>query len=53
VDGHSVWDVSLTKRVTSNLDFGIGADNLFDYTEPALLPEEPGRRWFARLIFNP
>ena len=53
VDGHSIWDVSLTKQLTSDLQFGVGAENLFDFTESALLPEEPGRRWFARLIFNP
>jgi len=43
----------VTKTITSNIQFGVGADNLFDYTEPAFLPEEPGRRWFARLIITP
>lgn len=53
VPGHTTWDVSLTKELGPHLQIGIGADNLFDYTEPAFLPEEPGRRWFARLILNP
>ncbi|MGA7306263.1 MAG: TonB-dependent receptor [Rhodothermales bacterium] len=53
VGGHSVWDVSLTKELSSHLQIGVGADNVFDFTEPAFLPEEPGRRWFARLILNP
>lgn len=53
IDAHSIWDVSLTKELSSHLQIGVGAENLFDFTQPALLPQEPGRRWFARLILNP
>lgn len=49
VPGYSVWNLTLTKSLFERLELQAGANNLFDYTNPARIPSLPGRLVFAGL----
>jgi len=49
VDGHTLWDVTLSKTLFETYTLRVGSENLFDYTAPTRIPSLPGRRWFAEV----
>jgi len=55
VPGYAVWHVTATQRLGALLSVQAGVKNLFDKTNPELIPSLPGRLLFAgfRLNLNP
>ncbi|NNF59142.1 MAG: TonB-dependent receptor [Rhodothermaceae bacterium] len=49
VAGHALVHVTLTHGLTDWLTLQAGVTNLFDYTNPARMPSQPGRLWFGGL----
>ncbi len=47
VDTHTLWNVTLTQRVNRRVSVQLGVKNLFDHTNPNLLPALPGRLVFG------
>ncbi|MBT8399150.1 MAG: TonB-dependent receptor [Rhodothermia bacterium] len=47
VSGHMLWNVTATKDITSRVKIRAGARNLFDHTDPELIPALSGRLIFA------
>jgi len=52
VAGYFLTNLSLTKQIKENFSFQIGANNLFDFTNPNEISNLSGRQIFARLQFN-
>lgn len=52
VDDYFLTNLSASKYITDKLIFQIGANNLFDYTDPSDIPNLSGRQLFARIQFN-
>lgn len=49
VPTHTLWNVTLTQRVNRRISVQLGVKNLFDHTDPNLLPALPGRLVFGGL----
>jgi outer membrane receptor for ferrienterochelin and colicins len=47
--GYTLWHLTLTQRLTSQLHLQVGGRNLSDYTDPARVPSLSGREFFAGL----
>ncbi len=47
VSGYTLWNVTTTKDITSRVKVRAGARNLFDHTDPELIPALSGRLVFA------
>lgn len=52
VDDYFLTNLSASKYITDKLIFQIGANNLFDYTDPSEIPNLSGRQLFARIQYN-
>lgn len=52
VNDYFLTNLSASKYITDKLQFQIGANNLFDYTEPSQIPNLSGRQLFARIQYN-
>jgi len=49
VDGHTLWDATLSKTLFGDHTLRVGAENLTGYTNPGQVPSLSGRRWFAEV----
>ncbi|BBM69285.1 TonB-dependent receptor plug domain-containing protein [Rhodothermus marinus] len=52
VPGYSLWHLTVGRRLGRHLELQGGAFNLFDLRRPALMPFQPGRRWFVMLTVH-
>jgi len=52
VPGYALVNLSITKTIKHSLRFQLGVDNLFDYTEPVLIPNLPGRLYYASVSYS-
>nr|WP_029698566.1 TonB-dependent receptor [Rhodothermus marinus]MBO2493106.1 TonB-dependent receptor [Rhodothermus marinus] len=52
VPGYSLWHLTVGRRLGRHLELQGGAFNLFDLRRPALMPFQPGRRWFVTLTVH-
>jgi outer membrane receptor for ferrienterochelin and colicins len=52
VPGYSLWNVTLTQRVTHNVAIRAGVKNLFDETNAVMIPSMPGRLFFGGVVFD-
>jgi outer membrane receptor for ferrienterochelin and colicins len=52
VEGYALVNLSAAKTIKSSLRFQVGVDNLFDYTEPVLIPNLPGRLYYASISYS-
>ncbi|WP_243665233.1 TonB-dependent receptor, partial [Rhodothermus marinus] len=50
--GYSLWHLTVGRRLGRHLELQGGAFNLFDLRRPALMPFQPGRRWFVTLTVH-
>lgn len=41
--GYVLWNSAISKKILSNVSLQLGVDNIFDYTNPDLTPQFPGR----------
>ncbi|MGC6284390.1 MAG: TonB-dependent receptor plug domain-containing protein [Polaribacter sp.] len=48
-NGYAIIDIAANKTIFKNYELGIGADNLFDYTDPQNLNNIPGRLIYGKL----
>ncbi len=49
VKGYTLWNATLTQRVTKRASIQFGVKNVFDYTNAELVPSLPGRLIFGGL----
>ncbi|MEJ5245102.1 MAG: TonB-dependent receptor [Bacteroidota bacterium] len=49
---YSIWNFTITKELIYNFSLQAGCDNIFDLRKPMYLPSNPGRTFFANLIYN-
>ncbi len=47
VDGYAVVNISAAKTIKQLVRFQLGVDNLFDYTDSIVIPNLPGRLFYA------
>jgi outer membrane receptor for ferrienterochelin and colicins len=52
VPGYSLWHLTLERALNRHLKLQGGTFNLFDLRRPALMPFQPGRRWFVMLTLH-
>jgi outer membrane receptor for ferrienterochelin and colicins len=52
VPGYALVNLSVAKTIKHSLRFQLGVDNLFDYTEPVLIPNLPGRLYYAAVSYS-
>lgn len=52
VPGYSLWHLTIGRKLSRYLELQGGAFNLFDLQRPALMPFQPGRRWFVTLTVH-
>ncbi len=52
VPGYALVNLSIAKTIKHSLRFQLGVDNLFDYKEPVLIPNLPGRLYYAALSYS-
>ncbi len=52
VPGYTLWHLTLGRKLGRYLELQGGAFNLLDLRRPALMPFQPGRRWFLTLTFH-
>jgi outer membrane receptor for ferrienterochelin and colicins len=52
VNGYALVNISVAKTVKNAVRFQVGVDNLFDYTEPVLIPNLPGRLYYASVSYS-
>ena len=52
VNDYFLTNLSISKYIMDKLLLQAGANNLFDYTEPAQIPNLAGRQLFARIQYN-
>ena len=48
-DGYSIIDIAFNKRIFKNYEIGIGADNLFDFTDPQNVNNIAGTLLYGKL----
>lgn len=41
--GYFLWNSAVSKKILSNISLQVGVDNIFDYKNPDITPEFPGR----------
>ena len=46
-----ISDLSISKKI-KNYTFTLGSDNLFDYSDPQNLPNNPGRIVYSKIIIS-
>jgi outer membrane receptor for ferrienterochelin and colicins len=47
VGTHTLWNVTVTQRVSNRVSLQLGVKNLFDHTNPDFIPSLPGRLVFG------
>jgi outer membrane receptor for ferrienterochelin and colicins len=52
VPGYALVNLSVAKTIKHSLRFQLGVDNLFDYTEPVLIPNLPGRLYYGLVSYT-
>ena len=52
VDAHSIWNLTLTKKIDSRLRLQVGANNLLGHTDEVYLPAQPGTTLYTRIFFE-
>jgi len=52
VPGYALVNLSAAKTIRNSLRLQVGVDNLFDYTEPVLIPNLPGRLYYASVSYS-
>jgi outer membrane receptor for ferrienterochelin and colicins len=52
VEGNAVVNLAFNKTLFDNYKLGIGADNLFNFTDAPNIPNVPGRIIYATLNFQ-
>jgi outer membrane receptor for ferrienterochelin and colicins len=52
VDGYALVNLSTAKTIKDVLRLQVGIDNLFNYTEPVLIPNLPGRLYYASMSYT-
>jgi len=52
VKGYALVNISAAKTIKNSLRLQVGVDNLFDYTEPVLIPNLPGRLYYASVSYS-
>lgn len=52
VADYFLTNLSITKEIKTNFSLQVGANNLFDFTNPTQISNLTGRQLFARLQFN-
>jgi len=52
VPGYALVNLSVAKTIHHALRLQVGVDNLFDYTEPVLIPNLPGRLYYASVSYS-
>ncbi len=51
-DPYWIWDASVSKTFNRRFTLQVGADNIFNYTDPRFLPGLLGTQYYARLSIN-
>ena len=49
---HSIWNISLRKELNEYLLFQVGADNIFNHTDPDFLQYQPGTTFYTKLFLT-
>jgi outer membrane receptor for ferrienterochelin and colicins len=52
VDDYAVVNISVAKSIKQLVRFQLGVDNLFDYTDPIVIPNLPGRLFYTSVSFS-
>jgi outer membrane receptor for ferrienterochelin and colicins len=52
VPGYALVNISVAKTIKNAFRIQAGVDNLFDYTEPVLIPNLPGRLLFTSISYS-
>lgn len=52
VKGYALVNLSAAKTIRNSLRIQVGVDNLFDYTEPVLIPNLPGRLYYGSVSYS-
>jgi len=52
VPGYAQVNLSAAKTIRNSLRLQVGVDNMFDYTEPVLIPNLPGRLYYASVSYS-
>lgn len=51
-DAYTLWNLTLTKRLSGSMRAQIGANNLFNYTNPEFFRYQPGSTFFTKIYFE-
>ncbi|MDH3697242.1 MAG: TonB-dependent receptor [Flavobacteriaceae bacterium] len=49
IGGYSIWDIAINKSIAKNFEFGLGVDNLLDFTDPQNISAIPGRIIYGKI----
>ncbi|WP_298517121.1 TonB-dependent receptor [uncultured Kordia sp.] len=52
VNGYAIWDFAVNKTIYDNYTFGVGVDNLFDFTDPQNISNIAGRIIYGNLTIQ-
>ncbi|MCU0399364.1 MAG: TonB-dependent receptor, partial [Cyclobacteriaceae bacterium] len=52
VPGYALVNISVAKTIKNAFRIQAGVDNLFDYTEPVLIPNLPGRLLYTSISYS-
>jgi outer membrane receptor for ferrienterochelin and colicins len=52
VKGYALVNISVAKTIKNSVRFQLGVDNLFNYTEPVLIPNLPGRLYYGSVSYS-
>lgn len=52
VPGYALVNISVAKTIKDTFRVQTGVDNLFDYTQPVLIPNLPGRLYYASISYS-
>lgn len=52
INGYAIWDVAFNKTMYDNYTFGVGIDNLFDFTDPQNISNIAGRIIYGNLTIQ-
>lgn len=52
IEGYTIWDFAINKRIFKDYELGFGIDNLFNFTNPQHITNIAGRIIYATLKIN-
>ncbi len=52
VNGYAIWDIAFNKTMYDKYTFGVGVDNLFDFTDPQNISNIAGRIIYGNLTIQ-